>query len=342
MLSYDYFIQTHQYLLEHRRFKEAVDLCEYAISSAVWPSPMENQCEALCRWSLAETYFYSIGDAKSARESYTSFLDYVDKDWSIITAVASRREVMEDMYTKACFDMGQLAISYEEYFSFMDRSERARPLTQKQKQQKEAVQYNRDHGLSWCDNVVQLAELEAKHVESGNITVLPCAAALYSLFLLYPEIDPPVDILKIALNNYSSYVCRHIGESILHSAAKNHPANPDNYRFIFDQAIDLMSEFFDDMETDAAARDARSKLIDSKSESIDKSNFFNYGYASTAPANARGFIPPMVLQEQIRENLSRAGAPGPGRAGCAATLMIPILMLSGAAILIAAILARVI
>jgi len=301
---------------------------------------MESQCEALCRWSLAETYFYSVGDAKSARESYTSFLDYVDRDWSIITAVPSRREVMEDMYTKACFDMGQLAISYEEYFTFMDRSEKARSLTQKQAQQREAVQYNRDHGLSWCDNVVQLAELEAKLVESGEVTVLPCAVALYSLFLLYPEIDPPIEILLLALNNYSSYVCRHISECILHSAAKYHPANPDNYRFIFDQAIDLVGEFFDDMETDAAARDAQKKLIDSKSASIDKSNFFNYGYASVAPANVKSFIPPMVLQEQIKENLSRAGTPGAGRAGCATTLMIPVFLLSGVIILFAAMLAR--
>lgn len=330
MLSYDYFIQTHQYTLENRRFKEAVDLCEYAISSAVWPSSMERQCEALCRWSLAETYFYQIGDAKNARETYMNFLSYVDGDWSMVSANPPQREVMEDMYVKACVDMGQLAISYDEYFYYIKKSEKARPLTEKQKQQFEAMEYNRNHGLSWCDNILQLAQLEHSTVESGGIGRLPCAVAMYSLFLLYPdETDPPIDVLKIALTNYSSFVCRLIDESILHSAAKNHPANPENYRFIFEQAIDLVSGFTDDMETADAAKSAREKLTDAKSNSTDKSNFFNYGYASISPANVPDFIPPLILKEQIKQNLSNAGTQGTLKSGCLPMFILPVLLLGG-------------
>ena len=340
MFTHDYFIQTDQMLLKGKRFKEAVELCEYAISSAVWQPGMERQSEALCRWTLAETYFYQIGDAKKARDSYTAFLKYVDDDMSMLKnpSAPTLQEAMEDMYVKACADMGQLAVSYDEYASYIYKSETVRPLTQKAKNQLEAVEYNRAHGMSWCDNVVQLAELEAKTVESGSVERLPCAVAMSSLFLLFPEIDAPVDLLRMALTNYSSFVCRLIGESILHCAAMGHPANPDNYRFIFEGAIALTGEFLDDMETHAAAKEAQDKLIAAKNESIDKSNFFNYGYASVSPPGASGFIPPLILKEQIKQNLSRPGVAGMPKAGCLpAVIMIASLggIIAAAAMLIA-------
>ncbi|MCL2105831.1 MAG: hypothetical protein FWH26_02030 [Oscillospiraceae bacterium] len=332
MMSHDYFIQTQQMLIEGKRFKEAIDLCEYAIESAVWPTPMTRQCGALCRWNLAETYFYAIGDAKSARDGYIAFLQYVDDDMSMLTipSAPTLQEAMEDMYVKTCDDMGQLAISYDEYFYYIHKSESVRPLTQKAKNQLEAMEYNRNHGLSWSDNIVQLAELEAESVESNTIDRLPNAVALYSLFLLFPdEIDPTTDTLRIAIKNYSSCVCRLVGESILCCAAKGHPANPDNYRFIFEQAIALVSEYLNDMETHDAATEARDKLVSARSESIDKSNFYNYGYASIAPPGVQDFIPPLVLKEQIRQNLSNPGRAGLPKTGCLPVLLIPILSFGG-------------
>jgi len=329
MLSYDYFIQFHQYLRENKRYKEEIDLCEYAISSAVWPTGIERQCEALCRWSLAETYFYHIGDAKKAREKYSNFLSYIDEDWSIISADLSRQEVMEDMYVKACLDIGQLAISYDEYFSYIRKSEKARPLTPSQKGQIKAVEYNRNKGLSWCDNIIQLAEVGLSSVKSGAIDRLAGTVAIYSLLLLYTEeIDTPIDALRIALINYSSLVCQLVGESILRCAAKNHPANPDNYRFIFEQAIDLVGEFSEDMEILDEAKDAQNKLIEARSESIDKSNFHKYGYASVSPPNVQDYIPPLVLKEQIKTSLSNVGMQQFPKLGCTTVAMMVLLLLA--------------
>jgi len=328
MQSYDYFMQTSQMLNDGKRFKEAIELCEYAISSAVWPKPMKRQCEALCRWTMSEIYFYQIGDAKKAREGYTSFLKYVDRDISMITAAPSLQEVMEDMYVKACADMGQLAISYDEYFAFIKKIESVRQLTQKQKDQMGNVEYNRNHGISWCSNIVQLAELEAKSIESGAIDRLPNAVAMYSLLLLFPETDPPIDVLRIAINNYSSYVCRLIGESFLHCAAKKHPANPDNYRFIVEQAIDMVGEFLGDMETQDEAKDAQKRLIEVRN-GLDKSNFYNYGFASIAPPGVRDFIPPLILKDQIKQRLSNEGMSELSKSGCVAVLVILILSFSG-------------
>ena len=334
MLSYDYFMQTNQMLTNGKRFKEMIDLCEYAISSAVWPMPLKRQCEALCRWTLAETYYFQIGDAKRARESYISFLKYVDNDMSMITEKPSLQEVMEDMYVKACVDMGQLAISYDEYFFYIKKSTSVRPLTQKQKGQMDNVAYNQIHGVSWCSNIMQLAELESDSIKSGAIDRLPCAAATYALLLIYPETEPPTDILRIAINNYSTYVCDLIGESILHCAAKKHPANPDNYRFIFEQAIDLVGgEFLEDMETRDIAEDAQKKMVEARSESIDKSNFYRYGYDSIAPAEVPDFIPPLILKEQIKQNLSRLP-----NSGCMVAFAIPMLSLGGIIAVVAIIL----
>ena len=323
MQNHDYFMQTSQMLLEDKRYKEALELCEYATQNAVWSKPMERQCKALCMWTLAEAYFYQVGDAKSARDKYMLFLEYVDNDISMITAVRSLQEVMEDMYVQTCVNLGQLAVSYDEYFAFISKSESVRPLTQMREEQMHAVEYNRSHGMSWCDNIIQLAEVEARSVESGAIDRLPCAIAMYSLLLHYPETDPPIEVLRIALNNYSSFICRHVGESILHCAAKEHPANPDNYRFIFEQGIALVGEFLDDMETMDAAKEAQAKLVDAKSDTVDKSNFFNNGYASAAPPNVSDFIPPLILKEQIEKKLGSAGGSGAAKSGC-----LPVLMLS--------------
>jgi hypothetical protein len=233
---------------------------------------------------------------------------------------------MEDMYVKACFDMGQLAISYDEYFAYIKKGETVRAMTQTQKNKLDAVTYNREHNLSWSDNIVQLAELELKSVESGAPASLPCAVASYSLFLLYPEVDASVDILRLALQNYSSLVCRLVGESILRCASKNHPANPDNYRFILEQAIALVEEYSDDMETHDAAEEAKAKLINTRSETVDKSKFHINGFDSAAPAGVWDFIPPLVLKEQIKKNLSKPSSGGGGKLGCLPMMLMPLVI----------------
>jgi len=327
MQNHDYFMQTNQMLLEGRRFKEAIELCVYAISSAVWQKPIERQCRALCLWTMAETYFYQVGDAAKAREAYMNFLDYVDSDISMITDAPPLREVMEDMYTRTCINLGQLAISYDEYFSFIKKSEPVRRLTQKHREQMEAVEENRNHGISWSDNVYQLAELELSSVESGDIARLPNAIAMFSLFLSYPEIDPSIDMLRVAIINYSSFVCKYVGESILNCAAKRHPANPDNYRFIFDTAIALVSEYLDDMETHDTAKEAKEQLLSAMSGSTDKLNFYNNGYDSVAPPDAQGFIPPVVLRKQSAQKLSSPGPSAQSKPGCTSAAVLPILAL---------------
>lgn len=304
MTNSDFFIQTSGLLHTSKRYKEHVELCEFAIASAVWPSSQKRQCEALCRWTLAETYYYSIGDAKKARESYVAFLQFVDNDISMIRAFPTLREVMEDMYVKACTDMGQLAISYDEYFEYIRKSEIVRPLTEKQAGQLASMEYNRTHGISWCNNILQLAELEIRSAESGAIDRLPCAIAMCSLLLLYPETDAPIDVLRTAITNYSALVCQLVGESFLYCAQRKHPANPDNYRFIFEQAIELVSEYVNDMETQAVAKEAQQRLIEGKSESVDKSNFLKYGYASASPPEAPDYVPPLVLKEKIKKHLT--------------------------------------
>ena len=328
MLSSDYFIQTNQMLAENKRFKELIEFCEYAISSAVWLTPIERQCEALCRWTLAEHYFFNIGDAKKAREGYKSFLKYVDSDISMITEAPTFKEIMEDMYAKSCVGMGQLAISYDEYFTFIKKIETVRPLTKIQKNQMDNIEYNRYHGVSWCDNIVQSAQLEVKSVDSGALDRLPVAVAISSLLLIYPETEPPIDILRTAIDIYSVFVCRFIGASVLHCASKKHPSNPDNYRFILEQAIDLVGEFLEDMEIQDIAKEAREKLVKMK-RGNDKSNFYNYGFASIAPPGVTDFIPPLILKEQMKQNLSNPGMPDLPKQGCMTLLAIPIIILCG-------------
>ncbi|MCL2807071.1 MAG: hypothetical protein FWD27_02745 [Coriobacteriia bacterium] len=276
---------------------------------------------------LAQTYS-KTGNAVKAREGYISFLNYVDADISMVSAVFQLREVMEDMYTKACHDMGQLAISYDEYFLYIKKIETVRQHTQNQRAQMEAVQSNRNSGASWSDNIYQLAELELTSVESGDLTRLSYAASMFSLYLAYPQIDPPIDVLRIAIVNYSSFICKLVGESILYCAAKKQPANPDNYRFIYDTALALVSEYLDDMETHDAAKEALDKLTSAMGESVDKLNFHNNGYASVAPSDAHDFTPPLLLQEQMKQTLSTPDSSTKPSRGCVPAAIILLLAIA--------------
>jgi hypothetical protein len=308
MKSHNFFIQTIQMLLEGQRFREAIELCEYAIANAVWEPAMERQSAALCRWNLAEICFYRVGDAERAREEYMGFLRYVDADLSMITDAPPLREVMEDMYCKACIDMGQLAVSYDEYFYYLKKSESVRALTPRQKDVMQAVESNRRENVSWCGNIVQLAQLDADAVESGNIDRIPPARAMYSLILLYPDtIASEADALETltkSIANYSLLTIRLVGESVMRCSAIKHPANPDNYLFIYEQANALVKSYADDMETRAVAKEWLAKLAEVKTV-MEKSKFFEAGYDRIAPPGAAGYIPPVILKVKIKINLGK-------------------------------------
>jgi len=360
MLSHDYFMQTHQMLIENKRFKEFIDLCEYAITSAVWTTPMERQCEALCRWALANAYYHNMGDAKRARNGYISFLKYIDSDISMIKAVPSLREVMEDMYVKACMDMGQLAISYDEYFYYIKKIATVRPLTQKQKGIMDGVKFNRDNNQSWWDNVVQLTNLENDSIKSGDKSRLPYALAMHSLVLNFPEVVDGSDEqsqlynLIAAIKTYEKYLYEFLLDCFDYCVAKHHPIIPENYRFIFEEAIALVQKHIEDMETHDIAAKIHEDIVEFRQEFRDSIAEYNHNfkdYIETGPEEVRDLLPPRlsrklsikmprmssssiklsipsdyiqpyILQGQIKQNLSKtasvgsAGSAGLPNSGC--------------------------
>jgi hypothetical protein len=280
---------------------------------------MKDQCGALCRWTLAEDYFLTVGDGKLAREKYLSFLEYVDQDISMVTAAPPLREVMEDMYMNACYSMAQLSLSYDEYFQYMNKIKTVRPLTTLQSNELAATRSALDHAGSWCGQILQLADTYSKNAESGSKSGLGGAAAMYSLILSYPEVETSTTELLASINNYAVSVGELILGSVSPLSAPNIPIDPNNYIFILDRATDLIKEYLEDLETKDAALKALD-ILNTIRPSIYISNFADNHYDSTAPPDAPDFIPPLVLKKRYQTYLTRPMADSNLNNGCSISI----------------------
>ncbi|MDR1594506.1 MAG: hypothetical protein LBS43_08510 [Prevotellaceae bacterium] len=203
---------------------------------------------------------------------------------------------MEDMYVKACEIMGEYAISYSEYETYMHKIGEIRPLTEQQKGQLELIESLRNEGRDWTFNIMQLVLRYENDNRFGD------AASLYSLLLTYRrQLRVSRDDINLAIHNYTANIYNLVLESMSYCKQKTYPCNPYNYLFILEKAIDIICEFQKDMSTKTEADDAIAKLNQQKNslEEIQRravARFYDY----TAP----GYMSPGQLEEAIQENES--------------------------------------
>jgi hypothetical protein len=295
-MDHNFFIKISSgILLVDKRLREHIDFCKRALDSADSP-----QYKILCMYTLGGCY-REVGDAVSTREIKLKLLETVDSDRSIIYKIPSLQEVMEDMCVKSCEIMGEYAISYSEYETYMHKIKEIRPLTELQKGQLELIESLKNEGRDWTYNIMQLVQSYQKNNRFGD------AASLNSLLLTYRrQLRVSRDDINLAIYNYAANIYNLVLESMIYCKQKTYPCNPYNYLFILEKAIDLICEFQKDMSTKTEADDAIAKLNQQKNslEEIQRravARFYDY----TAP----GYMSPEQLEEAIRENESREKIP---------------------------------
>jgi hypothetical protein len=272
-------------LLLDKRLRENIDFCERALATANFP-----QYEVLCLYSLAGCY-KEAGDAVSARDSYFKLLEMCDSKKNIIYGQPSLQEVMEDMYVSTCDFIGLNAISYSEYETYMNKIEEVRPLTDLQKGQLELIENLKNEGRDWTFNIIQLAQ------KYQNDCAYGATACLYSLLLIYRrQLRVSPDNINLAITNYAGNIAHLIEECILYCEENKRPCNPYNYLFVVEKAINLISEYQNDMNTKEEANSAIEQLTLCKNEleQLQQKAVMNH-YKYTAP----GYLSPQELENEI-------------------------------------------
>jgi hypothetical protein len=273
-----------------KRLREHIDVCKRALNNADFP-----QYKILCMYTLGACY-REVGDAVSTREIDVKLLKTVDSDRSIIYKFPSLQEVMEDMYVKACEAMGQYAISYSEYETYMHKLKEVRPLTEHQKGQIKLIENLKNEGRDWTYNIKALIQNYERNSRFGDI------ASLYSLLLIYRrQLRVSRDNINLAIHNYAANILGLLSECMSYCEQKKYPVNPYNYLFILEKAIDIISEFQTDMSTQKEANAAIVKLTELRNHFEERQRngaeiYFNY--------NKNGYLSPRQLEEAIRENES--------------------------------------
>ncbi len=259
-MYYEFFIQTSELLRQSQRFQELLDLCRRAAPAAYF-----RQYRALCMWTQAESYYHNVGDAPTAREKHIEFLDFIDSDRSIIPEVPGLQEVMEDMYVSSCTSMCDLSISYDEFESYMSRSEQVRPLTPNQLGQRELIESMKQEGRDWTFNIIALAARV-----TNNNEVQAQAAALWSLLLYYRrELRVSREDINTAIVNFTMCTLKSIESAVAYSKEARQPCYVYNLGFILDKAIAIDEKFMGDMATKDEAQDAVEHLNRLKTQLID-------------------------------------------------------------------------
>ncbi|MDR1879450.1 MAG: hypothetical protein LBQ78_00770 [Tannerellaceae bacterium] len=289
-MDHNFFIKISSgILLPDKRLREHIDFCKRALESADFP-----QYQMLCLSALAGSY-REAGDAVSAREVNIKVLERLDAEKEIIYKAPSLQEVMEDMYVTACEAMGQYAISYSEYETYMNKIKEVRPLTEQQAGQLELVENLKNEGRDWTYNILALANRYQDNTQFEE------AMALYSLLFIYRrQLRVSRENINLAIHNYTANVLNLISGCIAYCEENGDPCNPYNYLFIIEKAITLVSEFQKDMSTKKEADDAIESLTSLKNafeEELQEKGAEFYDYYSSG-----GYMSPKLLEDEIRNN----------------------------------------
>jgi hypothetical protein len=295
-MDYNFFIKISGTLLADKRLREHIDLCKQASEKAYFP-----QYKILCLYTLACCY-KEAGDAVSNRETLTDLFKILDSDRNIIYQIPSLQEVMEDMYVKACEHMGDCAISYSEYETYMHKIEEVRPLTELQKGQLELIESLKNEGRDWTYNIISLVQRYQNDNKFGD------AATLWSLLLIYRrQLRVSRDDINIAIHDYTATVFNLISECTSYCEQKKHPCHPYNYLFIVEKAIGIAGEFQKDMSTQKEANEAIEKLNSVKNHFEKR---LAGGTAIYDNYTGDGYLSRNQIIEDIRENEKTVIPPG--------------------------------
>ncbi|HWR61808.1 MAG TPA: hypothetical protein VN580_09370 [Clostridia bacterium] len=244
------FIGKSQQQIASYRVREAL---EYALSSA--REAGYPQFKILCLHTVVEVCHYYAGDGEASRAWCFALLDWMDKNPGVITDIPSLREVMEDMYIKQCEIIADVAISYEEYFKYMEKIKSVRPHTSLQSSQVELIGSMQAEGQPWSANMLLLAARYAganSNTGQSN-TMYGSAASLYGLMLQNRrKLRLSRTDLKMSVTNYSASIGNLVAQADNYYKNISGRFEPNEYLFMIDKAIRVINESKRDiMEPDA-------------------------------------------------------------------------------------------
>ena len=299
------FINKSQQLLTYRKVREAID---YALSAA--READYQQFKFLCLHTLVEICYYYAGDGEATRAWCFALIGWMDKNANVITAISSLREVMEDMYVKQCEIIADTAISYEEYFEYMEKIKSIRPHTELQSGQVDLIKSMQNEGQPWSSNMLFLAVRYAganDNMGQSNTMYGP-AAALYGLMLQNRrKLRLLRTDLKMSLMNYSASIGNLIAEADNYYKNTSGRINPNDYLFMLDKAISIITESKRDVMEPNAGEDELAYLTEQREALM---NAIPLGNAVTSPPHAMTIIEHRELLAEIMET-NLTGIPSP-------------------------------
>jgi len=287
------FIGKSQQQIASHRVREAL---EYALNSA--REAHYPQFKILCLHTVVEVCHYHVGDGEASRAWCFALLDWVDKNRGVITDIPSLREVMEDMYIKQCEIIADAALSYEEYFEYMEKIKSIRPHTALQSSQVELIRSMQDEGQPWSANMLLLAVRYAgANGDTGQFnTMYGSAASLYGLMLQNRrKLRLSRTDLKMSVTNYSASIGNLVTQA--DSYYKNTPGrlDPNEYLFMIDKAVRLINESKRDIMEPDAGEEEIGYLTEQREALLDMSPL---SIAVTSPPDAMNIIEnPGMLDE---------------------------------------------
>lgn len=291
------FINKSQQQITSHRIREALD---YALSSAREADFC--QFKILCLHTVTEVCLYYAGDGETTRAWCFALLGWMDKNINVITDIPSLREVMEDMYIKQCAIIADTAISYEEYFEYMEKIKSIRPHTELQKGQVDLIKSMENEGQPWSMNMLLLAARYAganDNMGQSN-TMYGSAAALYGLMLQNRrKLRLSRTDLKMSITNYSASIGNLVEEADNYYKNTQGFLNPNDYLFMVDKAINIINESKKDVMEPNAGEDEISYLTEQREALMNK---VSYGDAITSPPNAMTIIENQDLLNEIMES----------------------------------------
>ncbi len=248
------FTSKSQQQIAAHKVREALDYALNSAREADYP-----QFKILCLHTVLETCHYYAGDGETCRAWCLALLDWADKNPGVITDIPSLREVMEDMYIKQCEIMADVALSYEEYFEYMEKIKSIKPHTTLQSSQTDLIASMRDEGQPWSVNMLLLAARYAG--VNGSIgqssTMYGSAASLYGLMLQNRrKLRLSRTDLKMCVTNYSASIGNLIAQADNYYRNISGHLDPNDYLFMFDKAVRIINECKSDiMEPDAGEKE---------------------------------------------------------------------------------------
>jgi hypothetical protein len=294
------FISQSQQQLTSRKVREAIDFALDAAREANFA-----QFKILCLHTVVEACYYFAGDGEATRVWCEALLNWMDRNTNVITDVPSLREVMEDMYIKQCEILADTALSYEEYFTSMERIKSIRPHTELQSRQVDLINSMQNEGQPWSANMLLLAVRYsgANDIMGQSNTMYGPAAALYGLMLQNRrKLRLSRTDLKMSLTNYSTSIGNLVAEADSYYENTRERLNPNDYLFMLDKAISVINESKRDILEPNAGEEEIAYLTEQREALINALPFVN---ALTSPPDAMAITEhPELLDEIMVTNLA--------------------------------------